>query len=318
MMILRCPNCQSEHEVDASVLLGKSRRVRCAVCRTVFEAAAPDSLTPQTDPELDWPDEINDVATPAPEPVAMADAETEMAVDDIDALFDAPDPAPSPPSPPPALDDALAAPIVASAAPPTDDPFALDAAQGAAIAAGAAAAGAALTASPVESEAPRKRNPHSNPKKSKAKPRFGPAIGLVAATGFGTLLALAVFRHEVVRIAPGFAPAFEAVGLDVNSTGLEILTVRSRVLREDHHEFLEVTGEITNITRARQPVPMLRLSLHNGEGQQIYVWSGMAERPELGPGEKTSFRRRLANPPREAEQVMVRFVARDDIVASIR
>jgi predicted Zn finger-like uncharacterized protein len=317
MMILRCPNCHSEHEVDASVLLGKSRRVRCAVCRTVFEADASDSQQAAPEPALDWPDEINDsIAVPADaDLMSQAEAETEMAVDDIDALFDSPAPA-SMPAP---EVDALAEPIVpASPSQPAEDPFALDVAQGAAIAAGAAAAGATLAAQESEREAPKKRNPHANPKKSKTKRRFGPAIGLVAATGLGTMLAITVFRHEVVRIAPSLAPAFEAVGLDVNATGLEILTIRSRVLREDNHEVLEVTGEITNVTRGRQPVPMLRLSLHNAEGQQLYVWSGNAERPELGPGEKTTFRRRLANPPREAEQVMVRFVAREDIVASIR
>jgi predicted Zn finger-like uncharacterized protein len=314
MMILRCPNCHSEHEVDASVLLGKSRRVRCAVCRTVFEAEAPDSHTVQGDADLQWPDEISDVASPPiePEPQQQADAQSEMAVDDIDALFDSP--APSPGNAPEPETDVLAAPLAPAPAAPAEDAFALDAAQGAAI----AAAGEALQENRPEPETPKKRNPHSNPKKAKAQRRSGPAIGLVAATGFGTLLALAVFRHEVVRLVPGLAPAFESVGLDVNASGLEILAVRSRVLREDHHDFLEVTGEITNITRARQPVPMLRLSLHNGQGQQIYVWSGNAERAELGPGEKTKFRRRLANPPREAEQVMVRFVASEDIVASIR
>ncbi|MCA3665646.1 MAG: hypothetical protein INF08_03395, partial [Methylobacterium sp.] len=73
-----------------------------------------------------------------------------------------------------------------------------------------------------------------------------------------------------------------------------------------------------NITRARQPVPVIRLSLLNAEGQQIYVWTGAADHAELAAGEKTQFRRRLASPPKDATQVMVRFVARDDIVASIR
>ncbi len=127
-----------------------------------------------------------------------------------------------------------------------------------------------------------------------------------------------MFRHETVRIAPGLASYFEMIGLEVNSTGLEIRNVRSYIVMEDHREMLEITGQIFNITRARQNVPVIRLSLHNADGQQLYVWTGAADSSEVAAGEKTQFRRRLASPPKEATQVMVRFVARDDIVAAIR
>jgi predicted Zn finger-like uncharacterized protein len=339
MMRIRCPNCDSTHEVPPSVLEGKPRKVRCASCRTVFEARA-ESDSPPAKPAIApaaaaiaggaaasfaLPDSddalIGDAgvtaAETAPEPEADAfaaaedpgfDMEAAMGQDDLDALF-ADAPATSEPEP------------VAMAAPPSAPEIAadpLEAAQDAAkIAATLAAASAAAAAAASEDEPkPRKRSPHAKPARSSF--RIGPALGVVAATGIGTLVGLTVFRHETVRIAPSFAPYFEMMGLEVNSTGLEIREVRSYIVMEDHREMLEISGKIFNITRTRQHVPVIRLSLHNAEGQQLYVWTGAADNAELAAGDKTQFRRRLATPPKEATQVMVRFVARDDIVAAIR
>ncbi|MGL5447852.1 MAG: zinc-ribbon domain-containing protein [Rhabdaerophilum sp.] len=350
MMLIRCPNCDSTHEVPASLMSDKPRKLRCAVCRTVFEATANDADSRADKNAASEPfsgggagmakavapgvansmlsNSIDDPLIGSEEDMAAAMAEgaadTTMSVDDIDSLFDDPLP-PAPKADEPESDpfaEMLATEIVEN---PTPDALTngLDAGQGAAIAAGMAAAGAAGVASAAAtSSGPepviRKRNVHGKSRKEGNPSRLRNAIGLVAATGIGTLVALAIFRHETVRLMPSMAPAFEMFGLEVNSTGLEIHGVRSHILREDSRDTLEVTGQIVNITRVRQPIPILRLSLHSTDGQQLYVWTATADHTELGPGEKALFRRRLASPPKEAEQVMVRFVARDDIVAAIR
>ena len=333
MMRIRCPNCDSTHEVPASVLAGKPRKVRCASCRTVFEAMEEtDSPAPTGNPaagaglsagagaaKIDWPEgddaRFRDpMVTPAP-PASGMDAamggNAAMGQDDLDALFaDArPEPAPQP-----VMADAPSlAPEGGAPANVQADP--LEGGQDAATMAAVAVAGVSAIANAAE---PKARNLRPYAKRSRPAFRLGPALGAVAATGIGTLMALTIFRHETVRIAPGLAPYFELMGLEVNSTGLEVRNVRSHIVMEDHREMLEISGQIFNITRVRQPVPVIRLSLLNAEGQQIYVWTGAADHAELAAGEKTQFRRRLASPPKDATQVMVRFVARDDIVASIR
>ncbi len=337
MMRIRCPNCDSTHEVPPSVLEGKPRKVRCASCRTVFEAkaetdsppamgvaaaaastAAASFALPDSDDALIGDTMVTPmVAEPAAaDEFATAedpdfDMNAAMGQDDLDALF-ADAPATPEPEPTPA---AMTTPEPARSEAP--DP--LEAGQDAAAliaAATAAAAAAGAVATDDDEPKPKRRSPHAKPAKQGF--RIGPALGVVAATGIGTLVGLTVFRHETVRIAPGLASYFEMMGLEVNSTGLEIRNVRSYVVMEDHREMLEITGQIFNITRARQNVPVIRLSLHNAEGQQLYVWTGAADSAEVAAGEKTQFRRRLASPPKEATQVMVRFVARDDIVAAIR
>jgi predicted Zn finger-like uncharacterized protein len=347
MMLIRCPNCDSTHEVPASLMSDKPRKLRCAVCRTVFEARASDadspsaknepspliaggggSLAPKAGPELapallDGDDPLIGSEEDMAAAMAAGAADTTMSVDDIDSLFD--EPLPGPPVEASPGTDVFAEPLSTevTSAKPDAGSAGLEAGQGAAIAAGmaavaAGAAGVAASASEPEPVIRKRANPHGKARKDEKPGRLRNAIGLVAATGIGTLVALAIFRHETVRLIPSIAPAFEMLGLEVNSTGLEIKGVRSHILREDFRETLEITGEIVNITRARQGVPLLRLSLHAADGTQLYVWTGNADNAELGAGEKTLFRRRLASPPKDAEQVMVRFVARDDIVASIR
>lgn len=338
MMLIRCPNCDSTHEVPTSLITDKPRKLRCAVCRTVFEATASDvdSQKAKNDPSpviSGGGAGLAKKAAPEPAPIslegddpligseedmaaAMAEgaADTTMSVDDIDSLFD--DPLPPAPADAAPESDPFAEALATPTEPAKMDALTsgLDAGQGAAIAAGMAAAAATSEPEPVI----RKRNVHGKSRKEGNPGRLRNTIGLVAATGIGTLVALAIFRHETVRLMPSIAPAFEMFGLEVNSTGLEIHGVRSHILREDFRDTLEVTGQIVNITRVRQSIPILRLSLHSADGQQLYVWTATADHTELGAGEKALFRRRLASPPKEADQVMVRFVARDDIVASIR
>lgn len=331
MLLIRCPNCSSSHEVPRALLSAAPRKMRCASCRTIFEASESDSELFQAGSSPEVPPTGRDrppVVTPSipvgdddligADDAGMTDG-GRMAVDDIDSLFDQPV-TPAETVGQDGIDDLFAAPEPA-ASPPPKAPVSLDNAQDAAIAAAAAAvAGATLAAGSVSAEeaTPRKRSAAARGKPGKGPSRLRSTIGVVMATGIGTLVALAIFRHETVRLMPSLASTFEAVGLDVNATGLEIQEVRSRIIREDNHDTLEVVGQIVNITRARQGIPLMRLSIHNAEGAQIYVWTANADRNELGAGEKTQFRRRLASPPKDGEQVMVRFVEKDDIVASIR
>jgi hypothetical protein len=145
-----------------------------------------------------------------------------------------------------------------------------------------------------------------------------PMRTMMMAAGIASLAAFGIARHEIVRLMPQTGPVFDALGLSVNLHGLEFGEIRSRIVMEGDVETLEITGTITNITREVRRVPVLRLSIQNVNAQDVFVWTANAEKQELAPGEVHRFRRRLASPPPDAHHVMVRFVAKDDLVASIR
>ena len=65
-------------------------------------------------------------------------------------------------------------------------------------------------------------------------------------------------------------------------------------------------------------MPRLRFAVRNQGGQEIYSWTALPARNVLLAGETLPFRSRLASPPREGQQVLVRFFNRRDLVAGIQ
>ncbi len=60
-------------------------------------------------------------------------------------------------------------------------------------------------------------------------------------------------------------------------------------------------------------VPRLRFAARNAAREEIYSWTAVPPRAALPPGEAVSFRTRLASPPLDAHDVLVRFVNRFDV-----
>jgi hypothetical protein len=126
------------------------------------------------------------------------------------------------------------------------------------------------------------------------------AFLVVAVGGLG-------LRASIVRAAPALAAVYEAVGLPVNLAGLALRGVRARIVRDGDRRVLVTEGEIVNIRRTENRVPTLTLSVRGANGLQRYAWSAPAPKTQLAPGETVTFRARLAAPPEEGEEVVVRF-----------
>lgn len=346
MALIRCPDCDTLHDLEGSFFASGPRKVRCASCRTVWEASDSESsmgvnvVIPKLDPNRERPAprvkagettaETTDLKTGKIEtpldqsaidaidfstPEMPADEGADISAAELEALFAEE----ASPAPVPVAAQILATSLATSAA-PLDEPIEFDPASLARMQDAARDGGAADS---VEERRRLRRNKrlavteahHRTDGKRKGA---GPVAVMLMAAGFGTLAMVGLLRNETVRLFPGSAPVFEAIGLAVNLHGLDINEVKSRLVLEESRETLEVTGTIVNLTQAKQKLPVLRLSIRSAAGQEIYVWTATADQPELGPGEKTMFRRRLASPPPESHSVLVRFVAKDDIVAAIR
>jgi hypothetical protein len=79
-----------------------------------------------------------------------------------------------------------------------------------------------------------------------------------------------------------------------------------------------VEGNIFNAARKPENVPRLKFVVRNAARQEIYSWTAVPSRTALPPGEAVSFRTRLASPPADARDVLVRFVTRRDIMGAVR
>jgi hypothetical protein len=79
-----------------------------------------------------------------------------------------------------------------------------------------------------------------------------------------------------------------------------------------------VEGTIMSTGSRATEVPRLRFGLRNDAGQEIYSWTALPDRKALGAGETLAFRSRLATPPPEGRDIVVRFFNRRDLVADIQ
>ena len=70
--------------------------------------------------------------------------------------------------------------------------------------------------------------------------------------------------------------------------------------------------------RASSKFRACAFSLRNRSGHEIYAWTALPGRSLLPPGETLAFRSRLASPPADGHDVIVRFFNRRDLVAGLQ
>ena len=135
---------------------------------------------------------------------------------------------------------------------------------------------------------------------------------------FAFNVALIGARSEVVRYLPQTASLFAAIGLPVNLRNLKFENVRISKETQDGVNILIVEGTIVSTAGKPAEVPRLRFAARNATGQEVYTWTALPTRSILGPGESLEFSSRLASPPADASDVMVRFFNSQDAVAGAK
>jgi predicted Zn finger-like uncharacterized protein len=286
-MQIACPNCATSYQVETSALGPAGRLVRCVRCRYVWFARDPEALASIAQAHR------SDVQALAASIAAAA-------------YGDQPSGAPPDTLPPRAAEDPYPLPeepLEVTDAPslaPTDPD-------------------AALATDPA---------PAPSPKISasrRAGRRVGHAFGwLLPGLPMAILALLALdaaligWRADVVRVAPQTASLYAAIGLPVNLRGLTFADVTTATETHDGVPVLVVEGTIVSASPRIVEVPRLRFSVRNRSGQEVYAWTAVPTRGVLGSGESLSFRSRLASPPPDAREVLVRFFNRRDLVAGIQ
>ncbi|HZL30987.1 MAG TPA: MJ0042-type zinc finger domain-containing protein [Pseudolabrys sp.] len=160
----------------------------------------------------------------------------------------------------------------------------------------------------IESYTARRERLKVRRQKSKRTSRWT-AIALVL---FAFNVALIGARNEVVRYLPQTASLFAAIGITVNLRDLKFEDVKITKETTDGVSILVIDGKIVNTVSRPTEVPRLRFAARNATGRDVYTWTSQPARPVLGPKESMEFHSRLAAPPAEARDVMVRFFTPQD------
>jgi len=311
-MLIVCPSCTTAYRIELSVLGASGRLVRCVRCRTVWFASTDNVTSASAEPSLaaastEQPRPVDDNKPadrarvsdqPRHDQTAsneeagpgdhQADASASVSASHSRVVADAPA-------------------LVPTMAPETrmpDDPPA-GPARGDDIE--SLAARRERTVKPL----PRLRFDAHRLVPSLRAPGLPGAIVMMCVA----LMVLANWRVAVVREFPQTASLFAALGLPVNLRGLDFEDVKASTEFDGDTMVLAVEGSIGNVTTEAVNVPRLRFALRNGAGQEIYAWTALPARNSLAAGERLPFRSRLAFPPADGRDVIVRFFNRRDLVA---
>jgi predicted Zn finger-like uncharacterized protein len=311
-MLITCHNCATSYEVEPSSLGPTGRSVRCARCGQVWFAANTAALAEIADEHR-------------AEVAAFTGADGTDGLPDGGALA-ASDPSGTEPdwnspegggngSSDGSLDTSLDASLAADAGQPPEDPVTIEDAP---TLAPTDAPEAATTEIPgpehIESVATRRLRNRKKRRGAWPMPGIGTAILALVAVN----MALLAWRTDVVRAMPQTASLYAAIGLPVNLRGLTFNNLTTTVEAQDGVQVLVVDGTIINATSRMIEVPRLRFSVRNEKGGEVYTWTAQPPKALLAPGEALPFRSRLASPPRDAHQVLVRFFNRRDLASGVQ
>jgi predicted Zn finger-like uncharacterized protein len=293
-MLIVCPSCTTSYQVEPAALGPSGRSVRCAHCKDTWFAAPSEML---------------------------AEASSELVIVAPRAPMDEPLPDPAPPDEMPRDVEPIApveheTAIAPAEAPPLVPEHLPEAAQLADIAdipAEASVPGSIETV--AARRAPRAR---TGRKPGRSPLRRLASLPLLIVALSAALIAVLQWRDKVVRQVPQMASLFAAVGLPVNLRGFAFEGVTSSTEISDGMPVLIVEGTIVNVTPRPLEVPRLRFALRNSAGHEVYAWTTQPAKPTLGSGNGLAFRTRLASPPPDGRDVIVRFFNRRDMTAGLR
>ena len=257
-MHIVCPHCSTSYAIDLASLGADGRTVRCSRCKEVWLAR---------------PEDATEIATQQP---AMADVGPPAAEQDAASEWDAlareeggeEGGAPHVDSPPIAADWEASADGAGSTTSDTDWPS---------------------VARNVQHDTRRQRTPRGFP----GGHRRWPVNLTTTCAAMGALvLALLIWRIDVVRLLPQTAAFYKLVGLDVNLRGLRFKDVKITSETVEGKPVLVIEGVITGESSKPVELPRLRFSVRDAQGAEIYAWNTVLEQPVLRPGEKAWFKLR--------------------------
>jgi len=152
---------------------------------------------------------------------------------------------------------------------------------------------------------------------ARLRPPGKPFVSLptVCAAMGALVLALVIWRGDVVRLMPQAAAFYKLVGLEVNARGLSFKDVKITSETMEGKPVLVIEGVIVGLARKPVELPRLRFSVRDAQGAEIYAWNAALEQAVLNPDEKAWFKSRLASPPPEGRNIDVRFFSKRDIAS---
>ena len=292
MMLIVCPTCATTYQIQLATLGAAGRTVRCAGCKNTW-FATPESAMMEAANRARAGRGRGAAPRPIPRrrnrprrPISPHAADADFAVETFT----------------PSDEQAADTPTVIDAPPLAPQGHEAD----------------ATKFEPGEPEnietiaARRARHKYADRKQKRGALRQIASLPVAITVLLLIVLGALQWRVALVRQFPQTASLFAMIGMPVNLRGLSFLDVKSRGEFVDGAMVLVVEGTIVNLTPKALEVPRLRFALRNATGHEVYAWTSLPSKTLLGSGDGLPFRSRLASPPPDGRDVIVRFFSRRD------
>jgi predicted Zn finger-like uncharacterized protein len=309
-MLIVCPTCATSYDVELASLQPSGRQVRCVRCRTIWHAAPSHAAKLLAAAEAIGP-EPQMAETPASAIVEAAGQVSDAPGAD-DVAWAAPDELPAAEPAAAEIDAGEPGAAVEVDAPPIA-PVDLDDGQ------------PPIDVETAEQDAEPLEDIETYAARHNKRGFRRPSLHWPLSNLQSVILALIIvdavlvgWRNDFVRILPQTASFYSMLGLSVNLRGLALDGVTTTTEQHEGVPILVVEGSVVNNTRKIVDVPRLKFVVRNSANEEVYSWTAVAPRATLPPGDAVEFRSRLASPPLDGRDVLVRFVTRHDIIAGTR
>jgi predicted Zn finger-like uncharacterized protein len=289
-MHIVCPHCTTSYAIKLATLGAAGRTVRCSRCKEVWLARPEDAV---------------EVEAPVP---AMAVASQSSAEADAAAEWEAlaqQDEAEAPP--------VVDSPSISADWPAEDESAKQDIKPAETDWPSVAQQDAEAHAEVVSTHRSRLARLFRRPTLPGLPGKSSFGLPTACAAMGALLLALIIWRGDVVRLLPQTAMFYKTLGLEVNLRGLAFKDIKISNETVDGKPVLVIEGVIVGETRKPVELPRLRFSVRDAQGAEIYAWNAVLEQPVLKPGEQAFFKSRLASPPPEGRNIDVRFFNKRDL-----
>ncbi len=138
--------------------------------------------------------------------------------------------------------------------------------------------------------------------------RRRPAL-LVALLFVAAAISLVALRHPIVAALPQLGGVYDAIGLPVNLSGVELDDLRASRVYRGGYEQLRVEGVIASVAREAVTLPPIEVILLGADGGEIGRRVAFAAAEVIAPGGRIRFATEFPDLPAQAATITVRLGA---------
>ncbi len=117
------------------------------------------------------------------------------------------------------------------------------------------------------------------------------------------------YRQSIASVWPQSSSLYAAIGMRVNTRGLEFRDRNAHFETDGQQDVLVITGHLLNTTSRELSVPAIRVSLMDADKRVLYHWSFSAGISMLHPGQQATFHTQMTSPPPAARNIELSFAA---------